>query len=60
MLLVADCYETRDKLRPDGPLGSTQTLPFMYFLDKVVEKFSLPRATHVDLAAMISEYSILS
>ena len=27
ILLVASCYGNRDKLRPDGPLGSYADLP---------------------------------
>ena len=26
-ILVAECYGNQDKIRSDGPLGSTQTLP---------------------------------
>ena len=31
ILLVASCYRNRDKLRPDGPLGSYVDFTFFYF-----------------------------
>ena len=30
ILLVASCYRNRDKLRPDGPLGSYADFTFFY------------------------------
>ena len=32
ILLVASCYGNRDKLRPDGPLGSYTDFTFLYLL----------------------------
>ena len=36
ILLVASCYKNRDKLRPDGPLGSYADLSFFTGLPQLV------------------------
>ena len=40
ILLVASCYRNRDKLRPDGPLGSLAdfTLPYLTSQGKLSPK----------------------
>ena len=39
-LLVASCYGNRDKLRPDGPLGSYVGFTFFTFLLRLVAHFT--------------------
>ena len=42
ILLVASCYRNRDKLRPDGPLGSYADFTYLPLLLII----SFPRITH--------------
>jgi len=39
ILLVASCYRNRDKLRPDGPLGSYADFTFTWDSYAIVETF---------------------
>ena len=39
ILLVASCYRNRDKLRPDGPLGSYADYRFLHNIHVLVSLF---------------------
>ena len=43
ILSVASCYGNRDKLRPDGPLGSNADFTFFIFWSMFLKVAGLPR-----------------